>query len=166
MNTYETILNRRSIRAYLDKPVAAEDLKEILEAGTWAPSGVNLQPWYLVAIQSKEKLALLGDVMERVSAKIEPSLKARFANAPAVVDETTQFIKKLGGAPVYILAFHLKPDYDNKADMINLSIGAALENILLAAREKGLGTCWLTAPVEAEMNSATFLHRAKGRWLR
>ena len=58
MNTYETILNRRSIRAYLDKPVAAEDLKEILEAGTWAPSGVNLQPWYLVAIQSKEKLAL------------------------------------------------------------------------------------------------------------
>ncbi|WP_418462499.1 nitroreductase family protein [Frisingicoccus sp.] len=153
MNTYETILNRRSIRAYLDKPVAAEDLKEILEAGTWAPSGVNLQPWYLVAIQSKEKLALLGDVMERVSAKIEPSLKARFANAPAVVDETTQFIKKLGGAPVYILAFQLKPDYDNKADMINLSIGAALENILLAAREKGLGTCWLTAPVEAEVGN-------------
>lgn len=82
MNTYETILTRRSIRSYLDTPVDPEDLKEILEAGTWAPSGVNLQPWYLVAIQSKEKLEMLGEVMERVSAKIEPSLKARFANAP------------------------------------------------------------------------------------
>lgn len=153
MNTYETIFSRRSIRAYLDKSVDPEDIKEILEAGMWAPSGVNLQPWYFVAIQSKEKLAKLSEVMERVSEKIEPSLRARFSNAPAVVDETTQFIKKLGGAPVYILAFQLKPDYENAADMINLSIGAAIENMLLAARDKGLGTCWLTAPVEAEVGN-------------
>ena len=153
MNTYEAVFNRRSIRSYLDKTVNPEDLKEILEAGMWAPSGVNLQPWYFVAVQSKEKLAMLGEVMERVSEKIEPSLRARFSNAPSVVDETTHFIKKLGGAPVYILAFQLKPDYENTADMINLSIGAAIENMLLAARDKGLGTCWLTAPVEAEVGN-------------
>ena len=103
-----------------------------------------------MAVQSKEKLAMLNDIMERVSVKIEPSLRAWFSNAPAVVEETTHFIKKLGGAPVSILAFQFKPDYENTADMINLSIGAALENMLLAARDKGLGTCWLTAPVEAE----------------
>ena len=103
-----------------------------------------------MAVQSKEKLAMLNDIMERVSVKIEPSLRAWFSNAPAVVEETTHFIKKLGGAPVYILACQFKPDYENTADMINLSIGAALENMLLAARDKGLGTCWLTAPVEAE----------------
>lgn len=153
MNTYETILNRRSIRSYLDQSVDPKDLKEILEAGTWAPSGVNLQPWYFVAIQSKEKLEMLNKIMERVSIKIEPSLRTRFSNAPAVVEETTHFIKKLGGAPVYILAFQLKPDYENTADMINLSIGAAIENMLLAAKDKGLGTCWLTAPVEAEVGN-------------
>ena len=54
MNTYEAVFNRRSIRSYLDKTVNPEDLKEILEAGMWAPSGVNLQPWYFVAVQSKE----------------------------------------------------------------------------------------------------------------
>lgn len=148
METRENILSRRSIRNYLPTPVSKEDLQEILEAGTWAPSALNLQPWYFVAIQSKEELAKMSEIMERVADRLEPSLKARFANAPAVVDETTTFIRNLGGAPVYILAFQLKPDYENKADMINLSIGAALENILLAAHDKGLATCWLTAPVE------------------
>lgn len=148
METRENILSRRSIRNYLSTPVSKEDLQEILEAGTWAPSAVNLQPWYFVAIQSKEELAKMSEIMERVANRLEPSLKARFANAPAVVDETTTFVRNLGGAPVYILAFQLKPDYENKADMINLSIGAALENILLAAHDKGLATCWLTAPVE------------------
>ena len=148
METRENILSRRSIRNYLPTPVSKEDLQEILEAGTWAPSAVNLQPWYFVAIQSKEELAKMSEIMERVANRLEPSLKARFANAPAVVDETTTFVRNLGGAPVYILAFQLKPDYENKADMINLSIGAALENILLAAYDKGLATCWLTAPVE------------------
>lgn len=148
METRENILSRRSIRNYLPTPVSKEDLQEILEAGTWAPSAVNLQPWYFVAIQSKEELAKTSEIMERVANRLEPSLKARFANAPAVVDETTTFVRNLGGAPVYILAFQLKPDYENKADMINLSIGAALENILLAAHDKGLATCWLTAPVE------------------
>ena len=148
METRENILSLRSIRNYLPTPVSKEDLQEILEAGTWAPSAVNLQPWYFVAIQSKEELAKMSEIMERVANRLEPSLKARFANAPAVVDETTTFVRNLGGAPVYILAFQLKPDYENKADMINLSIGAALENILLAAHDKGLATCWLTAPVE------------------
>lgn len=148
METRENILSRRSIRNYLPTPVSKEDLQEILEAGTWAPSAVNLQPWYFVAIQSKEELAKMSEIMERVANRLVPSLKARFANAPAVVDETTTFVRNLGGAPVYILAFQLKPDYENKADMINLSIGAALENILLAAHDKGLATCWLTAPVE------------------
>lgn len=151
METRENILTRRSIRKYLDKPVSKEDLKEILEAGTWAPSGVNLQPWYFVAIHSKEQLEKMNEIMACVSERLEPSLKARFANAPAVIDETLTFVKSLGGAPVYILVFQLKPDYENKADMINLSIGAAIENILLAAHDKGLGTCWLTAPVETQV---------------
>lgn len=151
METRENIWTRRSIRNYLDKDVSVEDLQEILEAGTWAPSGVNLQPWYFVAIHSKEQLAKMETIMARVSDRLEPSLRARFANAPTVVDETLDFVRTLGGAPVYILAFWLKLDYENAADMINLSIGAALENILLAAHDKGIGTCWLTAPVETKV---------------
>ena len=66
METRENILSRRSIRNYLPTPVSKEDLQEILEAGTWAPSAVNLQPWYFVAIQSKEELANLEIAYARV----------------------------------------------------------------------------------------------------
>ena len=149
MNTIENIKTRRSIRNYLDKPISKEDLLDILEAGTWAPSAVNLQPWYFVAIQSKEELAKMSDVMQRVADGILPTLKTRFAAAPTVVDETYEFVRGLGNAPVYVLAFQLKPDYHQAGDSVNLSIGAAIENMLLAAHEKGIGSCWLTAPVEA-----------------
>ena len=149
METRENILSRRSIRKYTDQPISKEDLQEILEAGTWAPSAVNLQPWYFVAIHSKEELAKMAEVMQRVADGILPNLKKRFANAPAVVDETYEFVRGLGDAPVYILAFQLKPDYKVEADAVNLSIGAAIQNILLAAHDKGIGSCWLTAPIEA-----------------
>ena len=45
MNTLDNIWTRRSVRKYTDQPISKEDLQEILEAGTWAPSAVNLQPW-------------------------------------------------------------------------------------------------------------------------
>ena len=149
MNTLDNIWTRRSVRKYTDQPISKEDLQEILEAGTWAPSAVNLQPWYFVAIHSQEELAKMADVMQRVADGILPNLKTRFANAPAVVDETYEFVRGLGDAPVYILAFQLKPDYKVEADAVNLSIGAAIENMLLAAHDKGIGSCWLTAPIEA-----------------
>ena len=149
METLKTIYTRRSIRKYKDQPIRKEDLTEILEAAAWAPSAVNLQPWYFVAIQSKEELAKMADVMQRVADGILPNLKKRFATAPAVVDETYEFVRGLGDAPVYVLAFQLKKDYYLEGNSISLSIGAAIENMLLAAHEKGIGSCWLTAPIEA-----------------
>jgi len=149
MEIREAILSRRSVRAYQDKPIAPQELQEILEAGMHAPSGVNLQPWYFVAIQSKEKLDSLKEVMGRVSKAIEPGLKERFSKNPAVVEETTRFVHHMGGAPVCILAFHFKPDFEDTAGIVSLSIAAAIENMLLAATDKGIGSCWLTAPVEA-----------------
>lgn len=144
------MFKRRSIRAYQDRPVALEDLREIMEAGIAAPSGVNQQPWYFVVIQSTHEMERLAQVMSSVGERLEPGLRARFIRHPAVATETADFIRKLGGAPVCILGFYLKPDYDDNTGVVSLSIAAAMENILLSAVDKGLGGCWLTAPVEAE----------------
>lgn len=151
MEFHHIISSRRSIRFYEDKPVSDEMLKELLEAGTWAPSAVNLQPWFFVAIKSKEQLKTLAEIMGIVSQKIEPNLKERFAKHPAVVEETTHFVRHMGGAPVCILAFQYRPDYDKTDSSIVQSVAAAIENILLTAVDKGLGGCWLTAPIEAEV---------------
>lgn len=148
MTTKEAILSRRSVRAYEDRPIPLADLEEILELGTYAPSAVDLQPWYFMVIQSAEQMAKLREVMGRVSTLIEPVLQARFPQHPNVVVESTSFIRRLGGAPVCILAFQQKPEYEKTASTIIQSIAAATENILLAATDKGIGSCWLTAPLE------------------
>lgn len=148
MELQQAILSRRSIRNYQSSPIRDEDLQEILDAGMWAPSAVNFQPWYLVAVRSQEQMRKLLCVMAQVSEDIEPALRERFQTHPEVVNETTGFIRQLGGAPVCILAFQLKPDYSKTESTIVQSVSAALENIILAATDKGIGSCWLTAPVE------------------
>ena len=139
------------MRSYEDRTLPAELLEEILEAGTYAPSAVNYQPWYFVAVQSQEAMEKLTEIMGRVSRKIEPTLQERFPTHPEVVAETTGFIRRLGNAPVCILAFALEPDYPKTAETIAQSVAAAIENMLLAATDRGLGSCWLTAPVETGM---------------
>ena len=152
MEFQQVIQERRSIRAYESTPIPDEILEEILQDGMWAPSAVNFQPWYFVVIRSQEAMQRLTEVMGRVSRKIEPVLQERFSKHPQVVEETTHFLRQLGGAPVCILAFQLKPDYTKTESTIDQSVSAAIENILLSAVDKGLGGCWLTAPLEAGMD--------------
>lgn len=151
MELMDAIRQRRSVRKYEEIPVPDEVLQEVLEAGLYAPSAVNRQPWFFVVIRSKERMDKLTETMNYVSQAIEPNLKRRFERHPEVVKDTTAFVRRLGGAPVCILAFRLKPDDVDDALSTTQSVAAAIENILLAAVDKGLGGCWLTAPVEAKV---------------
>ena len=54
MDTREALMTRRSIRRYKADPIPEADLKDILETGLAAPSAINLQHWYFVAVQSPE----------------------------------------------------------------------------------------------------------------
>jgi len=86
----------------------------------------------------------MRQTMERVSEEIRPHLEELFPRHPRVVNETTGFLRRLGGAPVYVLAF-LQKDYGPVRDSMLESVAAAIQNLLLAAYEKGLGTCWVNA---------------------
>ncbi|MEM2868382.1 MAG: nitroreductase family protein, partial [Candidatus Bathyarchaeia archaeon] len=48
MDLMEIIKGRRAVRNFLDKEIAGKDLEVILEAGIWAPSGSNIQPWEFI----------------------------------------------------------------------------------------------------------------------
>ena len=152
MEAREAILTRRSIRAYTDQPVSDEDLQEILECGLYAPSCSNMQPWHFVVVRSPEAKQKVDELMGVVAKSVEPDLQQAFEGHPEVVEETCSFIRQLGGAPVYVLVFWQKPDFNGKdPKVLSLSIGAAIENMLVAARAKGIGSCWLTAPLDADV---------------
>jgi nitroreductase len=156
MEFRDVVLSRRSIRKYENKPISDEDLQDIIEAGLYAPSGVDFQPWYLVVIKSEEELTKVRAIMKEASDNLQDNLRTRFAKHPEVAEESLNFISVLGGAPVVILAFRHKKEYTKSDSTIVQSIGAALENIMLAAVDKGLGGCWLTAPIEG--GKAEVLH--------
>jgi nitroreductase len=143
------IFERRSIRRYQTKPVPREILEKILNAAIQAPSAINAQPWHFVALASPEAMTRLREVMGRTAETIHPHLREIFPNHPDVVAETHRFIGQLGNAPVCVLAFLQKADYDNRFEVMTLSVAAAIENLILAAWDQGVGSCWLTAPLEA-----------------
>jgi nitroreductase len=116
MELLEGLRTRRSIRRYTDEPVTREQLLEIITAGTWAPSGQNNQPWRFVSIMKKDVLAGLAK-LTKYGHVIE--------KAPACI---AVFIDK-------DVMYHEVKDHQ--------SMGACLQNMLLAAHGMGLGGVWL-----------------------
>ncbi len=162
MELKEAVYGRRSIRRYSEKPISDEDLKEILEAGTWAPSAVNLQPWYFVVCKSEEALKRLNEIMGGSIFALTKILNNRFKNNPEVIDETLNFVKNMGGAQACILTFLQQDEYDEELAAVE-SAAAAMQNIVLTAYSKGIGSCWLTAPLHVEKELREEFAKGKGR---
>ena len=108
--TLQTIKARRSVRAYMEQQVFAEDLNLILEAATYAPNGMHLETWHFTAIQNKEVLKELNDKIKGAFAKSDdPHTQERghsqtyccYYHAPTLVivsNEPTQWWAAMYGA--------------------------------------------------------------------
>jgi nitroreductase len=113
MDVLEAIKERRSIRNYEPKAVPEEKVTQVLEAGRWAPSASNSQPWKFIVVKDEE----VRNELARVATY------GRF----------------LAQAPVAI-AVIIDPHASNHPVEDG---AAATQNILLAAHALGLGTCWI-----------------------
>lgn len=112
----ELIKTRRSVRRFSDQPVSPEMIGAVLEAGSWAPSGTNNQPWRFVVVS-------------------DPALKQELA-------PLTKYGSVIKGAAILICTFiHCPSMYNETKD--HQSVGACLENMLLMAHGLGLGAVWL-----------------------
>ncbi|WP_195429557.1 nitroreductase family protein [Clostridium sp. D46t1_190503_E9] len=166
MTNLDFIYNRKSIRQFKDIPVKKEDILEIIKAGTYAPSPKHQQNWHFVVLQNKEVIDEVANIVtkshERIGqlAKNEKDFKRHmsvinyytcFKNAPVVIlvygSEYKMIeykILKENNAPKEVLDVLLSPQSAAQG------IGAAVENILLAATEMGYGTCYMTGPTHAK----------------
>lgn len=149
MDALKVILERRSIRKYRTVPVPDELLEEIVQAGLYAPSGVNLQPWYFVVVRTPEKMAQVRALMTIVALRFNPILQERFHDHPEIITETNNFLVTLGNAPACVLAFANKRE-DGQRDNVIESVSAAIQNMQLAAWNRGVGSCWIGAPCHVE----------------
>jgi nitroreductase len=119
----DIIEKRKSIRSYKPQEVSEEDLNYVLEAFRKAPSAKNLQPWKLIVVRDRKKI-----------------------NDLAVACNNQTFLTQ---APVLIVACALEEEAYGKMggymSSFPVDIGIAMEHLILAATEKGLGTCWIGA---------------------
>lgn len=137
MNAYDAIMTRRSTRKFKPDMVEPEKIQKIIEAGRYAPSGGNSQTNHFFVVQKPEVLQKLISMVEAAFAKME------------VREDTYQSLKtaillsKKGGfaftyhAPVLIFIANRK-DYDNNM----ADVAVALENMMVAANDLDLGTCY------------------------
>jgi nitroreductase len=129
------IAGRRSIRSYRDMAVPGEIINKLLNAGVWAPSGMNSQPWHFTVIENREIINKLSRRTKELVTKNMPlpeSLQGAFKSDTDVV---------FYGAPLLILiSVQKKVDWRT----VNLlDCGLAAENMFLAAYQAGLGSCFI-----------------------
>ncbi|MFC1854917.1 nitroreductase family protein [Thermodesulfobacteriota bacterium] len=112
----DNIYNRRSIRVFTDDQVDQSIVKEVIKAGTYAPSGLNNQPWRFIVIRDK-------DLMDKIS-------------------KLTHYSKVVNSANV-LIAVLLDNDVVYNRDKDLQAVGACIQNILLAIQSFSLGAVWL-----------------------
>lgn len=152
MELTEAIKGRRSVRRFKPDPVPRELIERILELAQWAPSGLNLQDWLFVVVKGEKR-----DELQRIFAsafrEFRPVLEKVFEGRPKILEGMRQFFETYGGAPILILAYAGK--LPNGQDDTH-STAVAVQNLLLAAHEAGLGATWTDGVLikEAEINAA------------
>jgi len=119
LDVFEAIRFRRSIRRYKPKEVEKEKLMHILEAGRLAPSVANRQPWHFIVIKNPE-------IKERLR---ESYPKDWFVSAPVIIVACADPSKA-----------QVRADGE---EYWKVDVAIALQNMVLCAKEEGLGTCWV-----------------------
>ncbi len=149
-NLDDAIKQRRSIRKYQSRPVPQKIVLDVLEAAGWAPSAHNSQPWRFVVLEDAQVKRELAERMAEVWA-------ADLTKDGVTVEENKRIERRerFAKAPVLILAcltmeglrkFSDAERQSWERDLAVESLGAGLENLLLATHGAGLGACWYCAP--------------------
>lgn len=140
----QNIKERRSIRRYLDKPVPKEIIKELIDAAVYAPSSHNRQPWNFVIVSKKEVIdGLSKDIKSWYKSIATLSMPLSFiAEVRKSVEEMSKRVKSekdlfFYNAPCLIII------HAPKKRFFMQDCSCASQNMMLAARSLGIGSCWI-----------------------
>lgn len=116
-NTIDAILSRRSIRKYKPDMVPKEIIEKIVQAGTYAATGMGKQSPVILAVTNKE----LRDKLSKMNAEVMGTVSDPFYGAPVLL---------------VVLADKSRPTYVYDGSLV-------MGNLMLAAHELGIASCWI-----------------------
>ena len=138
MDLFDAMLTQRAIRWYKPDPVSDEDIRKILTAAIHAPSGGNRQPWHFLVVRGAELRQKLGELY--LGATQQNRARGGHFETPTYLRSGYDFAQHIGEAPVLIVACIETGTGDPFRR--GASIYPAIQNLMLAARGLGLGTCY------------------------
>jgi len=120
---HDVVAKRRTIRQFTPKPVSRDTLRTLVEVARLAPSAANMQPLEFIVVDDKERCAKVFPCL-KWAAYITPGGDPKPGQEPAA------YVVTLVNAKI-------------REKMFEYDVGAAMENMIIAAAAAGLGTCWL-----------------------
>jgi nitroreductase len=157
METINCLLTRRSVRDFSSRPISQADLEEIMNAANWAPSAKNRQPWEFVILEGKTK-EHIAHLMDQGADRFEQ--RGLFIGSVRISATVVRQV------PVLVVISNASPMSGGISNIIStvlttggdteetwnriipfvdevLSIGAAFQNMCLAAHALGIGSLWI-----------------------
>jgi F420 biosynthesis protein FbiB-like protein len=145
---FENIYLRRSVRNYKPTDMPDDIIRELIKAGTYAPSAMNGQPWRFVVIKNRETIARLSERAKNLW--LDKFGESPDPDAQKVLNVLKTKLNIFYDAPVLVLIFAAAPAASNQESfaeaanrMLQAGCAAAAENMMLAARSLGIGSCWI-----------------------
>jgi len=135
MELMDAIQARRSVRAYKPDAVEKDKIERILDAAVHAPTGMNAQPWAFGVIQDKQRL---NDYDERTKAFLLSMMDEWAWIAPFAERFRSPDYHIFHNAPALVVIYA-----KNASPLAQIDCSLAAENLMLAACDLGLGTCWI-----------------------
>ena len=133
MELMDTVRNRRAVREYTDAPIDRATIERVINAAILAPSAMNLQPWAFAAMANRDRI-------DEYAGRIKSWLLTDFSRTPfdaslrTLIEDDNYSIFHHAPAIVLVLAKSAQPQANEDCCL-------AAENLMLAARDEGLGTC-------------------------
>jgi len=125
----EIIKTRRSIRHYKKEKIKETEILKIIEAGRWAPSASNNQPWRFIVVQNEEIIKKIGDACKILT------INSFIENSPLIIIIYTE----------------------KKHRWVDLDCGMCAQNMMLEAHSLGIGSCFIGAFREKKIKEITNL---------
>ncbi|MCY1082523.1 nitroreductase family protein [Archangium lansingense] len=157
---FELARTRRSIRVYAERLVPRALTARLIDCATRAPSNFNRQPWQFVVADEPSWCKAIYELLERGVARVGSSDKAD--ELFHLLDHVRTWLYPLRSSPVIVLAFY-KPSPERLDQMLSsaneaagdvthynpnlITLGMAIQNLLLAAHAEGLSACMHSGPL-------------------
>jgi nitroreductase len=140
MEFRDVVFGRHSVREFSAEPVDRQRIARVIEAARSAPSSQNEQPWRFF-VTTGETRSKLGKVISQTTIHLSEYMDVL---GPKGYEDAAHWYSELGKAPMLIAI--ASPYTEDSLSKLNrhLSVGAALENLLLAVVDEGLAACNIT----------------------